>query len=180
MSFLFCFCFLVVFFVFVLAMEQTKHSNNNDSLEGIIIPIIAKPFMVDDKADKKYPSDVLQKEPEKSFATPVDTSLLEDSTDNIATPGLSKSRVMSASTPSTQILDETIDGITNTTMQTSMETATEADTSATNASTVKQHLSRKRKSKTKVTEIREKKTSPESNDHEFILLHKALSEAAEV
>ena len=43
-----------------------------------------------------------------------------------------------------------------------------------------QRPSQKRRSKSKATEIREKKRSSENNDHEYVLLGEALNEVAEV
>ena len=58
---------------------------------------------------------------------------------------------------------------------------TTADTSIENSSVnARPHPSRKRRSKSKATEIREKKRSSENNDHEYVLLSEALKEAAEI
>ena len=56
-----------------------------------------------------------------------------------------------------------------------------ADTSIENSSlNARQRPSLKRRSKSKATEIRERKRSSENNDHEYVLLGEALNEVAEV
>ena len=58
---------------------------------------------------------------------------------------------------------------------------TTADTSIENSLVnARQRPSQKRRSKSKATEIREKKRSSENNDHEYVLLGEALNEVAEV
>ena len=56
-----------------------------------------------------------------------------------------------------------------------------ADTSIEKSSVnARQRSSRKRRSESKATEIREKKRSSENNDHEYVLLSEALTEVAEL
>ena len=115
--------------------------------------------------------DVPSKDPPKSNKPCVDTSVLEGSLDQTATTDLSAIEPILVSTPlankTTRVIYDTIQ--------------TTADTSIENSSVnARQHPSQKRRSKSKATEIREKKRSSENNDHEYVLLGEALNEAAEV
>ena len=115
--------------------------------------------------------DVPSKDPPKSNKPCVDTSILEGSLDKTATNDPSAIEPILVSTPlankTTRVINDTIQ--------------TTADTSTENSSVnTRQCPSRKRRSKSKATEIREKKRSSENNDHEYVLLGEALNEVAEV
>ena len=115
--------------------------------------------------------DVPSKDPPKSNKPCVDTSVLEGSLDQTATTDLSAIEPILVSTP-----------LANKTLRVIYDTIqTTADTSIENSSVnARQHPSQKRRSKSKATEIREKKRSSENNDHEYVLLGEALNKVAEV
>ena len=107
--------------------------------------------------------DVSSKDPLKSNKPCVDTSILEGSLDQTATTDPSAIEPINKTT---RVKD---------TIQTTADTSIE--NSLVNA---RQRPFQKRRSKSKATEIREKKRSSENNDHEYFLLGEALNEVAEV
>ena len=115
--------------------------------------------------------DVPSKDPPKSNKPCVGTSILEGSLDQTATTDLSATEPILVSTP---LANKTTRAI-NDTIQTTADTSTE--NSSVNA---RQCPSRKKRSKSKATEIREKKRSSENNDYEYVLLSEALNKVAEV
>ena len=115
--------------------------------------------------------DVPSKDPPKSNKPCVDTSILEGSLDQTATTDPSAIEPISVSTPlankTTRVIKDTIQ--------------TTADISIENSSVnAGQRPSRKRRSKSKATEIKEKKRSSDNNNHEYVLLGETLNEVAEV
>ena len=115
--------------------------------------------------------DVPSKDPPKSNKPCVDTSILKGSLHQTAATDPSAIEPILVSTPLTNKTTRAI----NDTIQTTADTSTE--NSSVNA---RQCPSRKKRSKSKATEIREKKRSSENNDHEYVLLGEALNEVAEV
>ena len=115
--------------------------------------------------------DVPSKNPHKSNKPCVDTSILQGSLDQTATTDPSAIEPLLVSTPlankTTRVINNTIQTTANTSIENSLVNA-------------RQRPSQKRRSKSKATEIREKKRSSENNDHEYVLLGEALNEVAEV
>ena len=114
--------------------------------------------------------DVPSKDPPKSKKPCVDTSILEGSLDQTATTDPSAIEPILVFTTlankTTRVINDTI----QTTAYISIENF---------SLNARQRPSRKRRAKSKATEITEKKRSSD-NDHEYVLLGEALNEVAEV